>query len=43
MGADARLPQLGSMGVAAKAENFVVPARSYDFAVYTDAAAPACM
>lgn len=41
-GADAMLPKLAPMGKAATMPNFVVPARSYGFAVYPDAGAPAC-
>lgn len=37
------LPRLASLGVAGADGNFVVPAQSYGFAVYQDAAAPACM
>ena len=42
-GEDASLRSLLSMGKPATSENFVVRARSYGFAVYSDAAAPACM
>lgn len=37
------LPPIASLGVKASEDNFVVPARSYGFAVYSEAAAPACM
>ena len=37
------LPRLASLGVAGAEGNFVVPAQSYGFAVYPEAAAPACM
>jgi hypothetical protein len=37
------LPSLAGMGKAATTGNFEVPSKSYGFAVYTDAAAPACM
>ena len=37
------LPSLVAMAVHGTTENWVVPARSYGFAVYPDAAAPACM
>ena len=44
-GEDASLRSLLSMGKGkpATSENFVVRARSYGFAVDSDAAAPACM
>ena len=39
---DAILPKLAGLGKAAGEDNFVVPPRSYGFAVYSDADAPAC-
>ena len=37
------LPPIAKLGAKASEDNFVVPARSYGFAVYSEAAAPACM
>jgi hypothetical protein len=41
-GRDAVLPSLAGLAATATTENFVVPAQSYGFAVYSEAAAPAC-
>ena len=38
----ALLPVITSLGVHGTTDNFVVPERSYGFAVYPDADAPAC-
>ena len=43
VGADGALPPFLDLGRAATGEAFVVPPLSYGFAVYPDAAAPACM
>jgi hypothetical protein len=37
------LPPIASLGAAGSEANFVVPGQSYGFAVYPEAAAPACM
>ena len=43
VGADGALPPFQDLGRTATGEAFVVPPLSYGFAVYPDAAAPACI